>query len=154
MEIRDDIEIPPNGPGIELETLFLWSLSVPQHKTPGQGFNITHLINFSHIFVLEKSGKFQISYRLATEQSHLDIPGYNEMTLTKMLKMATLVRAKKAGIKQTVIVIIVTGKTPNYKFQICSSPEKLAAARRRQDSHFSANFLHVHFATKRDFIPL
>lgn len=69
--------------------------------------------------------------------------------------MATLVSAKKAGIKQTVIiVIIVTGKTPNYKSQIYLSPEKLAAALRRQDSHFSANFLHVHFATKRDFISL
>lgn len=69
--------------------------------------------------------------------------------------MATLVSAKKAGIKQTVIiVIIVTGKTPNYKSQIYLSPEKLAAALRRQDSHFSANFLHVHFATQRDFISL
>lgn len=69
--------------------------------------------------------------------------------------MATLVGAKKAGIKQTIIiVIIVTGKTPNYKFQIYLPPEKLAAALRRQDSHFSAKFLHVHFATKCDFILL
>lgn len=41
--------------------------------------------------------------------------------------MATLVRAQKALIKQMIIiVIIVTGKTPNYKSQIYLSPEKLA----------------------------
>lgn len=33
--------------------------------------------------VLERAGKSQKCYRLATKQSHLDIPGYNEMTLTK-----------------------------------------------------------------------
>lgn len=58
---------------------------------------------------------------------------------------------KRLALNNLLLLIIVTGKTQNYKFQIYSSPEKLAADLRRQDSHFSAKSLHVHFATKRDF---
>lgn len=53
-------QCPPHGPGIELETFVLRDKRVSLHRTPGQGF-----------------------FSLATERSHLDIPGYNVMTLTK-----------------------------------------------------------------------
>lgn len=54
--------------------------------------------------------------RKPTRPSHLDIPGYKENVTYKRLKMATLVSAIKAGIKQTIIVmIIVTGKNPKLQ---------------------------------------
>lgn len=77
---------------------------------------MNHFHNFHTFFVLEKSGKFQKSYRLATEQSHLDIPGYNEMTLTKGLKMATLVCAKKALNKLLLsLLLLEKPQTTNFK---------------------------------------
>lgn len=49
-------------------------------------------------------------------------------------------------------LLIVKPQNNFYRLQISfstfSTPEKLATALPRQDSHFSAKFLHVHFATK------
>lgn len=62
METWIKLESPANGPGIELETLLLWSPSLPQHKAPGQGFNMNHFHNFRTFFCpWEKSKISEIS---------------------------------------------------------------------------------------------
>lgn len=60
---------------------------------------------------------------------------------------------KVAGRLKTKLVLV---KPPNYLYKLSnllsfSHQRKLATAPLRQDSHFSAKFLHVHFATKFDF---